>query len=578
MVRRNGAPVNDIFFASSAQAIARARQAMELRGDRYLALVDARARLEPGWLDALLLEIESDPRTGIATFAGNLPSAHVGNALLAADARCTLIALRKYPAHHRLEDAPSLDEATARFAFSGWRNLGIGTRSSVTVRAALPPVRPQVTQLLAPDTQTAEELLKTREGRRPGLISIVTLSWNAPEFTQLALESIRAHTAVPHEIIIVDNGSREETTRWLRTLQDVRVIFNAENRGFAAGTNQAFAAARGEYVVMLNNDVIVTAGWLDRLLDAFDRIPGIGISAPRSNKVAGDQQVNDCAYADIDAMHRYARERAQRLSGSGYLTDRAIGLCLCIDRRVLDEVGGFDTCYGVGNFEDDDFCLRVRAAGYKIYVCDDVFIHHFGSQSFAANKVDYVATMQGNWQIFTRKWGYSGELGQGYQPRTAIARGFNRAEHFVPIESGIAAQTRPPHAGVADYRLVFAATVDDESDWNDVGAAVRKFVHAFSAHDNALLAIGALGSVPADAIGERVSRMLRKCGIEPSEAPDIDITEERALDEWLCGLPAAPVRAIAGRRALSEDRLPNLRERSPSAMQRALSEAQSVPV
>jgi len=77
----------------------------------------------------------------------------------------------------------------------------------------------------------------------------------------------------------------------------------------------------------------------------------------------------------------------------------------------------------------------VRAAGYQIYVCDDVFIHHFGSQSFKANNVDYMATMRANWSIFARKWGYPAEYPtQGYDPRTAIYRGFDRARHFAEIQ------------------------------------------------------------------------------------------------------------------------------------------------
>ncbi|MGH8163338.1 MAG: glycosyltransferase family 2 protein, partial [Rhodanobacteraceae bacterium] len=180
-------------------------------------------------------------------------------------------------------------------------------------------------------------------------------------------------------------------------------------------------------------DVVVTEGWLDGLLAPFDRVPGLGISAPRSNRVAGHQQLADCTYPDIAAMHRYAAARRERRRGSGYLTERAIGLCLCIDRAVIDEVGGIDPRYGIGNFEDDDFCVRVRAAGYKIYVCDDVFIHHFGSQSFAANNVDWTATMQENWLKFAEKWDYPRLNTGSYDPAHAIAGGFDRARHFVPL-------------------------------------------------------------------------------------------------------------------------------------------------
>jgi GT2 family glycosyltransferase len=378
----------------------------------------------------------------------------------------------------------------------------------------------------------------------------------------MAIESIRAHTPRPYEIIVVDNGSRSETTDWLRTLNDpnVRVIFNQENRGFAEGNNQGFAAARGEFVVMLNNDVIVTSGWIDGLVDAFDRVPGLGVSAPRSNKVAGDQQLNDCTYNDIEAMHRYANERRVRLRGSGYLTDRAIGLCLCIDRRVLNEIGGIDPRFAVGNFEDDDFCMRVRAAGYKIYVCNDVFIHHFGSQSFAANKVDYAATMNANWRKFAQKWGYTGELGNGYQPKIAIAQGFDAQKHFVPL----------PVENVREYRLIFAASVENECDWNDVAAIVRKYARAFSAPDEVLFSIGAFGALTAGTIGERVQRLIEKAGIAPERAPDIEVSDEPDVEAWFQTLQAPHIVCAGGRAARADARLMPLSDRSPSGLQRLL--------
>jgi len=566
MVRDSYAPVERVVFASTTDAIVTAREIMELRGDRYLAIVDSRARLKRGWLDELLRQLERDPRAGSATFAPDLPAGEQV-ASIAADARCTLLALRKYPQHHRLSEAPSLDESMAVFLVTAWREFGVAVCAAAEDMMQLPPVRESVRPLLVDNPQLAEKILLQRSKRiaRP-LVSIVTLSWNAPQFTKLAIESIRAHTPQPYEIIIVDNGSRSETTDWLRTLTDCRVIFNEQNRGFAEGNNQGFAAARGDFVVMLNNDVIVTSGWLDGLLDPFDRIPGLGVSAPRSNKVAGDQQLNDCAYNDIEAMHGYANERRARLRGSGYLTDRAIGLCLCIDRRVLNEIGGIDPRFGVGNFEDDDFCMRVRAAGYKIYVCNDVFIHHFGSQSFAANKVDYAATMHENWRKFAQKWGYSGELGSGYQPRIAIAQGFDADKHFVPLPE----TASPVEPAERSYRLVFAASVEDEGDWNDVATMVRKYARAFSGSDEVLFSIAALGALAAQTLGERVQRIIEKAGLPVDQAPDIEVSDESDAASWIAQLRAPQLRCAGGKAARSDARLVPLSDRSPSGLQRLL--------
>ncbi len=542
MVASNAAPLHEICFCEDANAIAAAREMMENRGDRYVAIVDARAQLANGWLDELLRQIEWDPRVAAAKSS-------------AEGASCTLLAMRKFPAHHRLRELGSLPEAVNDFIERAAREFGTGVRPAL-------------------QSERMEQLLRSRKPPERGLVSIVTLSWNAPQFTKLALESIRAHTTPPYEIIIVDNGSEEETTSWLRTLEDVRVIFNKENRGYAVGNNQGFAAAQGDFVVMLNNDVIVTEGWLDGLLEPFNRIGGLGVTAPRSNKVAGDQQLSDCNYGDTDSMHRYAAQRRQRLRSSGYLTDRAIGLCLCIDRRVIDEVGGIDPSFGLGNFEDDDFCMRVRGAGYKIYVCDDVFIHHFGSQTFAANNVDWTATMQQNAHKFAQKWGYGDSLlSGGYDARIAIRKGYDRALHYVALPP---AQS-PAVEDQSQYRNVLVATVADEGDWNEVGALVRKYATALRASDGTLFAIAATGELPAAVLGTRINRAISNVGVAAQNVADIEVSDEADVHAWLASLPTC-AQWNAGGRALREHAgLRALPDRSPSGLQRVLRNAQALP-
>lgn len=566
MLRDSCSPVESIDFVPPSEAIAFARAAMEVRGDRYLALIDARCDLQPGWLDELVRQIEFSPNTGAAAF---LPECELSEdrPLLASDGRCTLIALRKFSQHLRLDDAfPTLGGAVADFLIRGigggarTRSAGknIGTAPASTEDAVFADRHGMaLQQIFSDELALVEDVLRKREGRRRGLVSIVMLSWNAPQFTKLALESIRRHTQGEYEIIIVDNGSRSDTVEWLRTLEDVRVIYNPSNRGYAGGNNQAMAAARGEYVVLLNNDVVVTEGWLDGLLAAFDRVPALGVSAPRSNKIAGDQITLDSEYETLEAMQEYACERRRRFAGEGYMTDRAIGLCLCIDRRVIEEIGGIDERFGVGNFEDDDFCIRVRAAGYRIYVCDDVFIHHFGSQTFAANKVDWTSTMRENWRTFAKKWGYPEQYQESYVPAHAIRGGFDRARHFVPLPVPEDEAVQPDE--LRQWPLAFAAHVRDERDWNDVGAFVRRYLQAFDASDGTLLAIAASGLLDANTIGSRVQRLVERLGLDANTCADVDVVDSTGGEAWIASLAAPQV-----------IRIEELAQRSPSALRRML--------
>jgi GT2 family glycosyltransferase len=547
-LRANRSPIEKILYVRTDAAIEAAREEMELRGDRYLAFVDARCRLQPGWFDHLVAQAEATVNTGASTFA---PPLEVGQNIAAAgaDARCTLLRLSQYPQHLRLQNERSIHVSLSNFLRQGVAEAHVGIASSAQVLGEVPPPEEGLESVLRSDVDLREALLRKGPKRRPGLVSIVMLSWNAVQFTRMALDSIRRHTRGDYEVIVVDNGSAPETVQWLRTLADVRVIFNKTNRGYAGGNNQAFAAARGEYVVLLNNDVIVTEDWLDDLLAAFDRIPALGVSAPRSNKIAGDQVVVNAGYANLDEMHAFAQKRRERLAGQGYLTDRAIGLCLCIDRRVIEEIGGIDERFGVGNFEDDDFCLRVRAAGYRIFVCDDVFIHHFGSQTFAANKVDYTATMRENWRKFAKKWDYPQAYPDaGYPTGPPIARGFDRARHYVPL---LAAQEDEPAAPV---KLAFVASVSNERDWHDVGAFVRRYVQAFTASDQTLLRIHTAGGPGPDELGRRVEKLLARLGVDSEQAPDVEIYG--GAGETIEALHVVEVRELT--------------ERSPSALRRVL--------
>ncbi|HTV94170.1 MAG TPA: glycosyltransferase family 2 protein [Verrucomicrobiae bacterium] len=566
-LRDNRTAIGAVRWSTTDRAIEHAREMTEVRGERYVAFVRADTRLRSGWLDELLARVTTPTNAAAATFVeGVAPGTHAP--IVASDARCVLLRLRQFPQDLDLSQQETLDAATTDLLL---RTLQL-ERGTIGVHplAELGPTAHADVLDRAPAAM--ERVLRARPAFERGLISIVTLSWNAPEFTIKALQSIREQTAEPYEVILVDNGSGPDTLKALSTIDDphVRIIYNKTNRGFAGGNNDGIAHARGDYVILLNNDVIVTPGWADGLVDAFRRIPGLGISAPRSNLVAGDQQLPEVQYRDEAEMSAFALKRRSEFKHKGYITDRAIGFCWCISRKVLDQIGALDERYAFGNFEDDDYCMRVRAAGYWIYVCDDVFIHHFGSRSFAANKVDYMATMNENWARFAKKWGMSGPLPpQGYRGAQAHARGFVRAQHYLPFpaarktESAAASAvaTLDQASSFAAARAVFGVGVRDEADWNAAAQFVRRFALAFKVEDGVQLSIGTFGEPNAHVIASRVERILEKAGVTPDACADIDIADYD--DE-------------AGWSALSSDPrfidIAALPDRSPSALRRMLKE------
>jgi GT2 family glycosyltransferase len=572
-VRANRSPVSEILWCESGKAVGEARQAMEIRGERYVAFVASEARLEPGWLDELVTQTLSPTNIVASTHAPELVCGE-NVTTLATDARCTLLSLKQIPQQLELGDFPTLDGAVADLLLRVLE-LERGTRGVRSPIATLPPACDDpvfastrgmpLKAVFDTDAVSVESVIRSRRIVPRGLVSIVTLSWNAPAFTKKALESIAACTSEPYEVIVVDNGSGAETLEMLRAVDDphVRIIYNPSNRGYAGGNNQGMASARGDYVVLLNNDVIVTEGWLDGLLDPFRRIPAIGVTAPRSNKVVGHQQLPTLNYNNEAELVTFAARRRIEWARSGYFADRAIGLCLCIDRTLLDVVGGMDECFGLGNFEDDDFCLRTRAAGYGIYICDDVFIHHFGSQSFAANNVDYTKTMNENWSKFAAKWGLPPAFPtNGYQPRQVFSRGFDRKKHYValPPAADSAAEVSDEvddDEWIEQARLVLYATVGSEAEWSATAEFVKRFVRAFKRQDAACLAIGLFDTPTAETAAKRIERILARAGVDPESSAYVIVSDETDVGAWQTRL--------ADRGGLE---VSTLVDRSPSALRR----------
>ncbi len=253
---------------------------------------------------------------------------------------------------------------------------------------------------------TCRETLYTRPAPVPAIVpkvSIVIPVYNNLALTANCRESIRKYTKMPHEIVIVDNGS-EEPVAFDAEQNHIRVIRNETNLGFAAAVNQGIRSTYGEYVVILNNDTIVTPGWLERLIAHLEDDPKIGVIAPMTNYANNEQRIT-VDYSDEATLVRFSRKLARENRKKRRDVRKVVGMCMAIRRRVIEEVGLFDTRFGIGNFEDDDYCIRVRMAGYSLACALDTFIHHEGGKTFAAMNVDYERLLRVNSELFLAKWG-----------------------------------------------------------------------------------------------------------------------------------------------------------------------------
>lgn len=236
-----------------------------------------------------------------------------------------------------------------------------------------------------------------RKAALPGSmnVAIVIPVLNQLVYTQGCLRCLQPDIAAGVRVIIVDNGSTDDTPTWLAQQPGIDVIRNEQNRGCAPAWNQGVAAAgmvlierNGpgtseevarplapntqqtsaplDWVVVLNNDVLLPEGWLAALLGAAER-HGLDVVCPAMRE--RDQNYEFAAYA---------RDFMAKLVGV-VRRGGAHGVCFAVRRAVFEKIGGFDEAFRIGQFEDADFFRRAKLAGFRTGVVGACFIHHFGS-------------------------------------------------------------------------------------------------------------------------------------------------------------------------------------------------------
>ncbi len=238
-------------------------------------------------------------------------------------------------------------------------------------------------------------------------VSIIILSYNNLKHTKACLYSILNYSNYPNlELIIVDNGSQDETPDFLKEFKEknsnVGLILNQTNKGFAGGCNQGIDAATGDYIIFLNNDTIVTPDWVSGLIKPLKN-KSVGLVGPLTNFMWNHQEV-DISYRSVDSMLKKAAQITSK--GKVREEDDIAFFCVAARKELIEKIGGLDERFGIGMFEDDDYCLRVKKAGYKIVVTEDVFIHHFGQISlFSLGNDKYKEIFEENKKKFEKKWG-----------------------------------------------------------------------------------------------------------------------------------------------------------------------------
>jgi GT2 family glycosyltransferase len=218
-------------------------------------------------------------------------------------------------------------------------------------------------------------------------VSVVIVTYNGlHDNTAPCLRSIFSESSdEDYEVIVVDNDSKDGTQAFLAEMADseprLRYLLNKTNRGFAGGNNDGIRAATGTIIVLLNNDTLVGSGWLTGLRDALQMDRSIGLVGPVSNYVGNEQRIFTRGSTPAEIL-KEGRSWTNISRGDSFQTDRLGFFCVAFRSELIERVGFLDESYGLGFYEDDDYCLRVCNAGYRLVCHEDLFVYHRGSASF----------------------------------------------------------------------------------------------------------------------------------------------------------------------------------------------------
>lgn len=240
--------------------------------------------------------------------------------------------------------------------------------------------------------------------------SIVMLTYNNLEYTKKAINSIREHNSNDKfEIIIIDNNSSDGTIEWLKEQKDIKYILNSENKGFPAGCNQGIELSSKENdIFLLNNDTVIMPNSIFNLRMGLYSDEKVGATGAVSNSVSYYQQIEEQIKSLEDStIYSYKNNITNEESYDDRI--KLIGFAMFIKREVLEKVGPLDERFTPGNYEDDDLSLRIILQGYRLLLCKDSYIHHFGSVSFKKDGKAFNDLLKINSKKFKEKWGFYSE-------------------------------------------------------------------------------------------------------------------------------------------------------------------------
>jgi len=232
-------------------------------------------------------------------------------------------------------------------------------------------------------------------------VDIIICVHNALSDVRHCLDSVLEHSSQPYRIILINDGSDQETSSYLREIaarnKHVELSESKVSSGYTIAANKGLSLSSAEHIVLLNSDTIVAGPWLEKLSSCLESNPETGICGPLSNAASwqsvpqlfdgqGDWAVNELPEG-VDLSH--ANQILEKLAPVPRYPEVHVlnGFCLALKKKVLDVIGHFDAvAFPMGYGEENDFCLRASRAGFRMAICENLYVFHAKSKSYSHEK------------------------------------------------------------------------------------------------------------------------------------------------------------------------------------------------
>lgn len=254
-------------------------------------------------------------------------------------------------------------------------------------------------------------------------IDILIPAINNSYFTCSLIKSIKANTKIPYKIIYIDNGSEaSEFERVIKTLDgiDYLLVKNKHNLGFVKAINQGLKLSDADYICFQNNDTLIFENSFERLIEHLNTNDNSGIISPIASSGGGKQAIeliqllyswfdNETKTIDINRLSHKEIDKIlyEKFKGKVLEMNRSLAFyAVVMHRNTFNKVGYLDEQYGLGLYDDDDYCQRTVSQGLKLFLALDVYVWHLASTTFKKmySNNEFMNMLLENQKLFMAKW------------------------------------------------------------------------------------------------------------------------------------------------------------------------------